>query len=75
MKIAMLQQSITYLGLLTLAQAAKHELVVGTFVSKNLYALSFDDTALTLDLIANISVPAPSSWIELSVSFLFTSAS
>lgn len=60
--------SLAFAGLATLVQAAKHELVVGTFVSKNLYTLSFDDQAFTLDLVANISVPVPSSWIALSVS-------
>lgn len=63
-----LPYSFVCAGLAALGHAAKHELAVGSFVSKNLYTLSFDDNALTLELIANISVPAPSSWITLSVS-------
>ena len=64
----LLHQSIACAALSTAVQAAKHELVVGTFVSKSLYTLSFDDLTFTLDLVSNISVPAPSSWIALSVS-------
>lgn len=56
------------MGLVASVRAATHELVVGTFVTKALYTLSFDDQDLSLDLIANISVEAPRSWISLSVS-------
>ncbi|KAI1499247.1 hypothetical protein F5X99DRAFT_291229 [Biscogniauxia marginata] len=53
-------------ALATLAHAATHELIVGTFGTNVLYTLEFDDEALTLDLAANTSVPAASSWIALS---------
>ncbi|KAI1486408.1 hypothetical protein F5X96DRAFT_238692 [Biscogniauxia mediterranea] len=48
------------------AHAATHELIVGTFGTNFLYTLEFDDEALTLNLAANTSVPASSSWIALS---------
>jgi hypothetical protein len=55
-------------ALATSVNAAVHELIVGTFVSKALYILAFDDEENSLELIANISTPVPSSWISLSVS-------
>ncbi|KAM0811513.1 putative Carboxy-cis,cis-muconate cyclase [Seiridium cardinale] len=54
------------LSLLTVANAATHELIVGTFGTKFLYTLEFDDESLTLDLVANTSVPIAGSWVALS---------
>ncbi|KAI0123634.1 carboxy-cis,cis-muconate cyclase [Xylariales sp. AK1849] len=48
------------------ANAALHELIVGTFGTESLYTLEFDDESLTLDMVANTSVPAAGSWIALS---------
>ncbi|KAK6085250.1 hypothetical protein SCUP515_01068 [Seiridium cupressi] len=62
--------SCALLSLLTVANAATHELIVGTFGTKFLYTLEFDDESLTLDLVANTSVPIAGSWVALSVSFL-----
>lgn len=62
---------IAPLILLSLAKAVKgdlHQLIVGTFSTENLYTVEFDDEALTLNLIANTSTDAASSWIALSVS-------
>lgn len=56
------------LSLVAVANAATHELIVGTFGTKSLYTVEFDDEALTLDLVANTSVPAAGSWLALSVS-------
>jgi carboxy-cis,cis-muconate cyclase len=58
----------TFLSLLAVSRAAKHELIIGTFGTQYLYTVEFDDEALTLDLLANTSVPAAGSWIALSVS-------
>lgn len=55
------------LSLVTFAYAATHELIVGTFGTKSLYTVEFDDEALTLDLVANTSVPVAGSWLALSV--------
>ncbi|KAF3025041.1 hypothetical protein E8E14_014376 [Neopestalotiopsis sp. 37M] len=54
------------LSLIAAANAATHELLVGTFGTKSLYTVEFDDEALTLDLVANTSVPAAGSWLALS---------
>ncbi|KAI0149003.1 carboxy-cis,cis-muconate cyclase [Pestalotiopsis sp. NC0098] len=54
------------LSLVAVANAATHELIVGTFGTKSLYTVEFDDEALTLDLVANTSVPAAGSWLALS---------
>ncbi|CAJ2512503.1 Uu.00g055180.m01.CDS01 [Anthostomella pinea] len=53
-------------SLAPLAHAATHDLIVGTFGTKALYTLEFDDEALTLDLVANTSTTISSSWIALS---------
>jgi carboxy-cis,cis-muconate cyclase len=60
--------SVAFLSLLTAVRADLHHLIVGTFGTKNLYTLEFDDSALTLELIGNYSANAASSWIALSVS-------
>lgn len=49
------------------SNAANHELIVANFLNGFLYTVDFDDEALTLDLVANITVPVPSSWISFSV--------
>lgn len=51
------------------ANAAIHELIVGTFSTKFLYTVEFDDEALTLSLSANISVPYAGNWIAFDVGF------
>ncbi|KAL1640068.1 hypothetical protein SLS58_007335 [Diplodia intermedia] len=50
----------------SLASATVHHLFVGTFSGNNLYAVEFDDQALTLNLAANISAHAPHAWIAFS---------
>jgi carboxy-cis,cis-muconate cyclase len=59
--------SLAFLSLLTAVSADLHHLIVGTFGTKKLYTLEFDDSALTLELIGNYSANAASSWIALSV--------
>ncbi|KAF9631847.1 putative carboxy- -muconate cyclase protein [Lasiodiplodia theobromae] len=49
-----------------LASATTHHLFVGTFSGANLYAVEFDDQALTLTLAANISAHAAHAWINFS---------
>ncbi|KAH8659765.1 carboxy-cis,cis-muconate cyclase [Xylariales sp. PMI_506] len=56
--------SIRALSLLSFSSAVlavTHELIVGTFGTKVLYTLEFDDETLALELIANTSVPASGS--------------
>ncbi len=60
-------QAIVALAFGGFAHAATHELIVGTFKTKLLYTLEFDDVATTLSLVANTTTPAPNSWIALSV--------
>lgn len=60
----------SFLAILSLAlkvNAAVHELIVGTFSTKFLYTVEFDDEALTLNLLANISVPYAGNWIAFNV--------
>jgi len=57
-----------FLGLLSAVNGELHQLIVGTFVTEKLYTLEFDDSALTLELIGNLTTNAASSWITLSVS-------
>lgn len=62
----------SFLAILTLVlgvHAAIHELIVGTFSTKFLYTVEFDDEALTLSLVGNISVPFAGNWIAFDVSF------
>ncbi|KAL1616532.1 hypothetical protein SLS56_011370 [Neofusicoccum ribis] len=54
------------LGLPALAAATKHHLFVGTFSGANLYAVEFDDEALSLTLTKNITANAAHAWINLS---------
>lgn len=49
--------------------ATIHELIVGTFSTKFLYTVEFDDEALTLSLSANMSVPYAGNWIAFNVGF------
>lgn len=56
----------------SVVNAATHELIVGTFGTSFLYTVEFDDEALTLDLVANTSVPNPNSWLNFNVSQRFT---
>ncbi|KAJ1328211.1 carboxy-cis,cis-muconate cyclase [Microdochium nivale] len=57
---------VNLLVLAAVSRAAVHEMIVGSFVSKNLYTIAFDDVEKSLSLIANFSVPAASSWIALN---------
>lgn len=59
---------VNLLVLAAVSRATVHEMIVGSFVSKNLYTIAFDDVEKSLGLIANFSVPAASSWIALNVS-------
>lgn len=60
--------SFIALSSLTLAvHATIHELIVGTFSTKFLYTVEFDDEALTLSLSANTSVPYAGNWIAFNV--------
>ncbi|KAH7051082.1 putative carboxy-cis,cis-muconate cyclase [Macrophomina phaseolina] len=54
------------LALPALASATTHHLLVGTFSGAHLYAVAFDDEALTLSLAANITAHAAHAWIALS---------
>lgn len=49
------------------ANAAIHELILGTFSTKFLYTVEFDDEALTLSLLANMFVPYAGNWIAFNV--------
>jgi carboxy-cis,cis-muconate cyclase len=60
--------SFAFLGLLSAVSGELHQLIVGTFGTEHLYTLEFDDSALTLELIGNLTTNAASSWIALSVS-------
>ncbi|RDW94631.1 hypothetical protein BP5796_00394 [Coleophoma crateriformis] len=57
---------VALLGLATAVMGEVHQLIVGTFGTEYLYTLQFDDQALTLDLVGNMSTNAASSWIALS---------
>ncbi|KAI1324327.1 Lactonase, 7-bladed beta-propeller-domain-containing protein [Xylariaceae sp. FL0255] len=50
------------------SRAATHQMIVGTFSASVLHTLEFDDQAQTLQIIANTTAPAPSSWIALNAS-------
>lgn len=52
--------------LLPLAVATKHNLFVGGFGNAFVYSLEFDDEALTLNMVKNISSKSGHSWIALS---------
>ncbi|KAF8866949.1 carboxy-cis,cis-muconate cyclase [Acephala macrosclerotiorum] len=58
--------SFALLSALSVVKAELHHLIVGTFGTEYLYTLEFDDSALTLNLIQNLSVPVASSWLGLS---------
>lgn len=61
--------SLAFAGLLAGVNADVHQLIIGSFGTKFLYTLEFDDSVLTLELIRNQSTPASSSWLDLSVPF------
>lgn len=63
-----LQALFTAIGLIVLAEAAKHHLIVGTFSTNFLYTVEYDDAAETLKLVKNTTTNAGSAWIALSVS-------
>ncbi|KUJ21723.1 3-carboxy-cis,cis-mucoante lactonizing enzyme [Mollisia scopiformis] len=58
--------ALSLLGALSAVHADLHHLIVGTFGTESLYTLEFDDSALTLNLIQNLTVSTASSWIALS---------
>lgn len=58
---------LTILSLVLGVDATIHELIVGTFSTKFLYTVEFDDEALTLSLLANTSVPYAGNWIAFNV--------
>lgn len=58
---------IAILALILEVHATVHELIVGTFSTKFLYTVEFDDEALTLSLLANISLPYAGNWIAFNV--------
>jgi hypothetical protein len=60
--------SFAFLSLVSAVNGDIHQLIVGTFGTEKLYTLEFDDSALTLELIGNLTTNAASSWIALSVS-------
>jgi carboxy-cis,cis-muconate cyclase len=62
--------ALAFLSLLHAVEGDLHQLIVGTFGTEKLYTLEFDDSALTLELIGNLTTNAASSWIALSVSRL-----
>ncbi|KAI0593517.1 Lactonase, 7-bladed beta-propeller-domain-containing protein [Biscogniauxia sp. FL1348] len=47
-------------------EAAKHNLIVGTFSTNFLYTIEYDDETEALSLVAKTEVPAASSWITLN---------
>lgn len=55
------------LSAITAVHAATHEIIVGTFGTPFLYTVVFDDEALTLELVANTTVPIANSWLDLNV--------
>lgn len=58
---------LTIFSLVLGVDATIHELIVGTFSTKFLYTVEFDDEALTLSLLANTSVPYAGNWIAFNV--------
>lgn len=65
---------LTIFSLAVGANATIHELIVGTFSTKFLYTVEFDDEALTLSLLANMSVPYAGNWIAFNVGLTLYSA-
>ncbi|KAF3058312.1 Carboxy-cis,cis-muconate cyclase [Daldinia childiae] len=61
-----LQALFIAIGLIALAEAAKHHLIVGTFSTNFLYTVEYDDAAETLKLVKNTTTNAGSAWITLS---------
>lgn len=61
---------VVFINLLLRANAAIHELIVGTFSTLFLYTVEFDDEAMTLSLVANTSVPYAGNWIAFNVFML-----
>ncbi|KAI8965206.1 carboxy-cis,cis-muconate cyclase [Daldinia sp. FL1419] len=54
------------IGLVALADAAKHQLIVGTFSTYYLYTVEYDDVAETLELLRTTPTDAGSAWLALS---------
>lgn len=55
------------LGLLTPAvQAAKHQIIIGTFSTSFLYTVEFDDETNTLSLLKNSTAATAHQWLSLS---------
>jgi hypothetical protein len=49
------------------ASAKLHHFFVGTFTEGHLYGIEFDEAALTLKVIMNLTVAEPHLWLELDV--------
>lgn len=60
----------TAASFMALAEAAKHQLIIGTFSTNFLYTVEYDDTTQSLELVKKTPTNAASSWISLSVSHL-----
>ncbi|KAI1324541.1 hypothetical protein F5Y16DRAFT_423849 [Xylariaceae sp. FL0255] len=54
------------IAFVTGANSALHELLVGTFSTKFIYTVEFDDEASTLRLVGNQSVPYAANWLAFS---------
>ncbi|KAI6085550.1 hypothetical protein F4821DRAFT_148867 [Hypoxylon rubiginosum] len=61
-----LQAFSTIASFMALTEAAKHQLIIGTFSTNFLYTAEYDDEAQTLELIKTTPTNAASSWISLS---------
>ncbi|KAI1758729.1 Lactonase, 7-bladed beta-propeller-domain-containing protein [Hypoxylon sp. FL1150] len=61
-----LQVLSTVASFMALAEAAKHQLIIGTFSTNFLYSAEYDDKAQTLELIKTTPAQGASSWISLS---------
>ncbi|XXH04502.1 hypothetical protein Hte_010918 [Hypoxylon texense] len=57
---------LTAAGFMALAEAAKHQLIIGTFSTNFLYTAEYDDTTQSLELVKKTPTNAASSWISLS---------
>ncbi|KAI1394466.1 Lactonase, 7-bladed beta-propeller-domain-containing protein [Hypoxylon trugodes] len=61
-----LEALIFAVGLIVLAEATKHQLIIGTFSTNFLYTIAYDDQDQSLQLIHKTPTNAASSWISLS---------
>ncbi|KAH8678455.1 hypothetical protein BX600DRAFT_486219 [Xylariales sp. PMI_506] len=52
--------------MLVVIHAAIHELIIGTFSTKFLYTVEFDDETFSLQLVGNTTVPYAANWLAFS---------